>query len=134
LIVVVVNLQATLTVAPSEATVAERFVATCTLENSGDEAVVINVAPLASPSLALQIEDRDGEPVLLPPPPVPPTSLPIETLAPRQRRVAEFAGFLPSWTPAGTYRARFRYVAGRVGPPLFQGSLFSDWVEFRLLS
>jgi hypothetical protein len=130
----VVNLQATLTVAPSEATAAERFVATCILENSGDESVSINAAPLVSPSLALQIEDRDGETVPLPPPPVPPTTLPIEILAPRQQRVAEFAGFLPSWTPAGTYRARFRYVAGRIGPPLFEGSLFSDWVEFRLLS
>jgi len=122
------TLAASLTIDPSEADTAERFVAICRLINRGDEGVSVNVAPLSSPSLALEIRDTSGSPVLLPPPPVPPATAPIERLDAGQERVAEFAGFLPSWTEPGVYRARCRYVGGPHEPT------FSDWVSFRLTS
>ncbi len=120
------TLVARLTVAPSEADAAERFVAVCTLTNAGDEGVTVNVAPLASPSLALELRDGAGAPVYLPPPPVPPSEPPTERLEPGRGAAAEFAGFLPGWTEPGSYRARFRYVAGPDKP------ILSDWVEFTL--
>jgi hypothetical protein len=121
-----VTLVASLTIEPSEADAAERFVAVCTLTNAGDEGVTINVAPLSSPSLALEIQDVAGAPVLQPPPPVPPSEPPMERLEPGQGTAAVFEGFLPSWTEPGTYRARCRYVAGSGDP------VVSDWVGFRL--
>jgi hypothetical protein len=119
-------LAASLWVKPSEAEAPERFVAVCRLANVGDEVVSINVAPLSSPSLALEIRDASGSPVHLPPPPVPPAEPPIERLEAGEGRAAEFAGFLPSWTEPGTYRARCRYVAGP------GETVVSDWVEFTL--
>jgi hypothetical protein len=121
-----VDLVASLAIEPSEADAAERFVAVCTVTNAGDEGVTINVAPLSSPSLALEIQDATGEPVYLPPPPVPPSEPPIERLDAGASAAARFAGFLPSWTGPGTYRARFRYVAGPAEP------VVSDWVGFSL--
>lgn len=122
------TLVATLTIEPTEADAAETFVAVCTLTNAGEEGVSINVAPLSSPSLALQIKDAAGGPVYLPPPPVPPSEPPIERLEPGQGTGAQFAGFLPNWTESGSYQVRFRYVVGPGEP------LVSDWVEFRLTS
>jgi hypothetical protein len=120
------TLVASLTIEPSEASAAERFVAVCTLTNAGDEGVSINVAPLSSPSLALEIEDASGGPVHLPPPPVPPAEPPIEWLGPGQATARSFAGFLPDWTESGAYRARCRYVAGPGQP------VRSTWVGFEL--
>ncbi len=120
------GLVASLTIEPPEADAAERFVALCAITNEGDEGVSINVAPLSSPSLALEIRDVSDGPVHLPPPPVPPSVPPIELLEPGRGTSAEFAGFLPSWTEPGAYRARFRYVAGPGEP------LVSDWVAFTL--
>jgi hypothetical protein len=119
-------LEASLTIEPPEADATERFVATCTLTNVGDEGVSINVAPLSSPSLALEIQEAAGTPVYLPPPPVPPSEPPIERLERGERTSAPFAGFLPSWTEPGSYRARFRYVVGPGEP------VVSDWVAFTL--
>jgi hypothetical protein len=121
-------LTASLTIEPSEAGAPEEFVARCRFVNQGDEVVGINHAALSSPSLALEITDAAGEPVLLPPPPVPSGSPPIETLEAAEETTAAFAGFLPSWTEPGTYRARCRYVAGPGEP------IHSDWVEFTLSS
>ncbi len=115
-----------LTIDPPEAGAAEQFVAVVRLTNAGDQGVSINVAPLSSPSLALEIQDVAGGPVYLPPPPVPPSEPPIEWLEPGQGTAAEFAGFLPSWTEPGAYRARCRYVSGPGEP------IRSDWVEFVL--
>ena len=120
------TLVAGLVIEPPDADAAELFVAVCTVTNAGDEGVSINVAPLSSPSLALQIQDAAGEPVHLPPPPVPRSTPPIERLEPGGKTSAEFAGFLPSWTQPGAYRARFRYVAGPGDP------VVSDWVAFTL--
>ena len=120
------SLRASLTIEPSEADAPEAFVARFCLVNQGDDVVGIYQAVLSSPSLALEITDAAGEPVLLPPPPVPPESPPIERLEAAEETTAEFAGFLPSWTEPGTYRARSRYVAGSGEP------IHSDWVEFTL--
>jgi hypothetical protein len=120
------SLTASLTIEPSEADKPEAFVASCRLVNQGDDVVDINQAALSSPSLALEIADAAGERVLLPPPPVPSESPPIESLAAAEETTAAFAGFLPSWTEPGTYRARCRYAAGPGEP------IHSDWVEFTL--
>ena len=120
------TLVARLTIEPPEANAAERFVAVCTLTNAGGEGISINVAPLSSPSLALEIQDAAGAPVHLPPPPVPPSVPPTEQLEPGQGTAAHFPGFLPSWTEAGAYRARCRYVPGPGEP------IVSNWVAFTL--
>jgi hypothetical protein len=120
------SLTATLTIEPSEADAPEAFVARCRLVNEGDEVVGINRAALSSPSLALEITDAAGEPVLLPPPPVPSESPPIEPLEAAEKTTAEFAGFLPSWTEPGRYRGRCRYVPGSGEP------IHSAWAEFTL--
>ena len=120
------SLTASLTIEPSEADMPEAFVAHLRLVNQGDDVVGINQAVLSSPSLALEIVDAAGERVLLPPPPVPPESPPIEPLEAAEETTAEFAGFLPSWSEPGTYRARSRYAAGPGEP------IHSDWVEFTL--
>jgi hypothetical protein len=122
-----VDLVASLTIEPPEASAAEQFVAVCTVTNAGEEEVAINVAPLSSPSLALEIQDANGGPVYLPPPPVPPLEPPIERLAPGAAATGEFSGFLPAWTEPGAYRVRCRYVAGPGDP------IVSDWREFRLI-
>lgn len=122
------SLTASLTIEPSVAAAPEAFVARCRFVNQSDEVVGINQAALSSPSLALEIVDAAGESVLLPPPPVPSDSPPIEPLEAAEEITAEFAGFLPSWIEPGTYRARCRYAAGSVEP------IHSDWVEFTLIS
>ena len=120
------SLTTSLTIEPSQADAPEAFVAFCRLVNQGDQVVGINRAALSSPSLALEITDAAGEPVLLPPPPVPSASPRIEPLEAAEETTAEFAGFLPSWTEPGKYRARCRYAAGSGEP------IHSAWVEFTL--
>lgn len=120
------SLTASLTIEPSEADAPEAFVARCRLVNQGYQVIGINRAALSSPSLALEIKDAAGEPVLLPPPPVPSQSPPIEPLEAAEETTAKFAGFLPSWNEPGTYRARCRYAAGPGEP------IHSAWVEFTL--
>jgi hypothetical protein len=120
------TLSAHLSIEPPEADAAERFLAVCRLTNAGDEDVSVNPASLSSPSLALEIQDASGSPVHLPPPPIPPAEPQTELLEAGMGKAVEFAGFLPSWTEPGTYRARFRYMAGPGDP------IVSDWVEFTL--
>jgi hypothetical protein len=120
------SLTASLTIEPSEADAPEAFVARCRLVNQGDQVVRINQAALSSPSLALEITDAAREPVLLPPPPVPSEPPSIEPLEAAMETTVEFAGFLPTWTQPGTYRARCRYAAGSGEP------IHSAWVEFTL--
>jgi hypothetical protein len=120
------TLAASLTIDPLESQATERFVATCRLMNVGEGAVDINAAAFSSPSLALEIQDMSETPVLLPPPPVPPLTVQTELLEPGHERVAQFAGFLPSWTEPGAYRARCRYASGPGEP------VVSDWVSFLL--
>jgi hypothetical protein len=123
-------LRAAITVEPRHATVPEELRARCELVNDGDEAAVVNLAPLASPSLALELRDDHDEPVYLPPPPVPPAEVPTAELPSHGRRSVEFSGFLPSWIPPGRYRARFRYVPGSGEGRWLEESVWSAWVEF----
>ena len=120
------TLAASLTIEPLESDATDRFVATCRLTNLGDEGVLINVSALSSPSLVLEIRDISGTPVLQPPPPIPPSTPAIERLEPGQERLAQFAGFLPSWTEPGAYLARCRYASGR------DEQVVSPWVSFLL--
>jgi hypothetical protein len=125
-------LRAKLTIEPREASRTEDFRARCELVNEGDMAATVNVAPLSSPSLALEIADEQDEPLLLPPPPVPTGEIPLAVLAPGEQYSAEFSGFLPAWTPPGRYNARFRYRPGRGDGRWLEGDLWSAWEEFRL--
>lgn len=122
--------RATLTIEPRHAARAEDVNARCELVNDGDEAVVINVAPLSSPSLALELVDAQGEPVHLPPPPVPPADVPLAEVAPRERHSVQFTAFLTPWIPPGRYWARFRYMPGSSEGRWLEGNLWSEWVEF----
>ena len=47
-------------------------------------------------------------------------------LSPGATHTVSLAGFLPSWTEAGRYRVRCRYVAGA------GESVRSDWADFEL--
>ena len=51
-------LRITLDVEPGRAARPEGFMARCRLANDGDQAVVVNLAPLSSPSLALELADE----------------------------------------------------------------------------
>jgi len=110
---------------------AAQLVARCALGNDGDEATTVNLAPLSSPSLALELADERGEPVHLPPPPVPSEDVPLKPLAPGEWITVDFARFLPAWTPPGRYRARFRYIPGTSAGRWHESNHWSDWVEFQ---
>ena len=114
----------------------DELVAEATLENDESTELRVNLSPLAAPSLALQLVDRQGAPVLLPPPPVPGGEPSWATLAPGESRRVRFPGFVPSWTIAGRYRVRFRYVhqppAPRPGD--WTGELFSDWADLQVVA
>lgn len=126
------GLAAELAVAPRRTVRREELVARGVLLNRGDDPVEIDLTPLGSPSLALEIVDAADAPVYLPPPPVPGGETHRVTLAPGERWPVEYAGFLPSWTPPGACRARLRYV-GLVAAPNEPGrtaQVVSDWVKF----
>lgn len=125
-------LRATLEVRPRQADHPDAFTASCELTNEGDADAVVNIAPLSSPSLALELADESGAGVPMPPPPVPPAAIPTAILAPGTRLTAKFPGFLPAWTEAGAYRVRFKYIPGTSDGRWLEGSVWSEWVEFRL--
>lgn len=113
----------------------EDLVAEATLENDESTEARVNLSPLAAPSLALQLADEQGSPVLLPPPPVPGGEPGLATLAPGECRRFGFAGFVPGWTTAGRYRVRFRYVYRPAAPipGIWTGELFSAWADFEVV-
>ena len=126
------RLAAELSVEPRRATRHEELVARGALQNRGDEPVQLDLEPLVSPSLALEIVDAAGAPVHLPPPPVPTGETQGARLGTGDRWPVEYVGFLPPWTPPGAYRARLRYVgrvAGPVGPEQTT-HVVSEWAEF----
>lgn len=129
------HLEARLTVQPAETRPPEEFIAVGTLVNTGVEPMVLNPAPLSAPSLALEIVDAQGSPVLMPPPPVPGGEVTTVELAPGQEHTVQFAGFVPQWTPVGTYRVRLRYVyhPRAPSPREWTGYVASDWVQFRVM-
>ena len=104
---------------------AEELKARGALVNTGADPVEINLDALSSPSLALEIVDAEGSPVLLPPPPVPQATPSRAELAPGGRHTVEYRGFVPHWTPPGSYRTRLRYVDGPY-------RVFAGWVDFAL--
>jgi hypothetical protein len=127
-------LEAQLTVRPRQTSRREEFVALVSLVNQGSEAVIINLAPVESPSLALEIVDASGAPALLPPPPVPRSSATRIRLAPGERHTLEYRGFVPPWFAPGSYRVRFRY---KYRPTTSErdewtGELLSEWEEFTI--
>lgn len=87
----------------------------------GDEPEEIDPVVLSSPSLALEITDQDGAPVLLPPPPVPGTQEPRVLLGPGESYSRTYGSFLPAWTERGTYRVRMSYRGA--GDPVT-----SEWI------
>jgi hypothetical protein len=98
--------------------------------NTGEATIAFLPIHVESPSLALEIEDGRGDPVLLPPPPVPdPSAQPFE-LAPGASYEATYLGFLPPWTQPGPYRVRARLV-GVIGRG---GVAESDWSEITVLA
>jgi hypothetical protein len=110
------------------------MVAEATLWNDDAIEVRMNLAPLAGPSLALQILDAHGSPLLLPPPPVPGGEPSWATLSSGQSEGFRFTGFLPSWTAPGRYRVRLRYLYRPPSPQPgdWTGELVSDWAEFEV--
>jgi hypothetical protein len=125
-------LRATLTIEPITAARPEDFRARGSVVNDGIDPVSISLAPLSSPSLALRIVDERGKSVQLPPPPIPPSDMPLAVLVPGEERAADFPGFLPSWTPPGRYRAQLHYVPGGNGDRWLADTVSSNWVEFEL--
>lgn len=127
-------LVAEVSVRPTRASRPGDLTAVAALANTGSEPVRVNLAPLGAPSLCLQIEDAGQRPVLLPPPPIPSGSAPIADLAPGERHVVAFPGFLPAWTKPGTYRLRLRYdhPTDPGGTGAWTGLLVSDWATFEV--
>jgi len=119
------TLRVELSIEPRTAHTPEAFRAVCAVVNDGDRVREINLDALSSPSLVLELRTGDGEPVFLPPPPVPSGEPAIGRLAPGVRHVASFDGFLPGWTEAGRYEARGRYRSG-------SEAVESGWVPFTL--
>jgi hypothetical protein len=123
-------LNAELKIQPARAQRNEELVAVCSLTNDGDEPLEVTLGPLSSASLCLAIQDEAGSPVLLPPPPVPGGAVETTRIDAGRRLTVEHPAFLPSWTPPGHYRARFRYVAPSSPAGVWAGELHSDWTEF----
>jgi hypothetical protein len=127
-------LDARLTVDPPAAKAPEAFIARGELINRREQPLAVNLAPLSSPSLALQIRDATGAPVSLPPPPVPGGESPSVLLKPGDSYQIEFAGFLPQWTAPGQYHVRLRYVymPANARPDEWTGELISEPATFVL--
>ncbi len=122
-------LKATLLIRPRQGRPAE-LRAWGTLSNTGTVPIAIDLAPLSSPSLALQIEDAGGARVALPPPPVPGGLTSLVTLAPGEGHTVDLGMFLPSWIGAGRYRVCLHYLsqAGSFSAGAWSGEVSADWV------
>ena len=129
------RLELSIIVRPVETGRREEFNALLSLANTGSDPISLNLAPLSSPSLALEIIDGRGDHVPLPPPPVPGGQSPAAELAPGRSHTVQFEGFLPQWVPGGLYRARLRYIYRPAAPSAHEwtGEAASDWAEFRVL-
>jgi len=91
---------------------AEDTVAEGVLVNTGAEPVEVDLVELSSPSLALEVIDAGGRPVLMPPPPTPGRPEMV-TVTPGGRRLVPFRAFVPSSAAPGRYRVRLRYGEAR---------------------
>ena len=130
------RLAAELEVRPDRSARREDFVALGAIVNVGAERLLLNTAPLSSPSLALEVVDTNNAPVRMPPPGVPPLETPRLELDRGQRYLIEFANFFPQWEPAGVYRVRlrYRYRPANPLPDEWSGEVYSTWVQFTVLS
>ena len=83
----------------------------------------------------LEIVNAAGDPVHLPPPPIPGGESPIRELAPGENFVVWMDGFLPEWVPAGKYRTRLSYVFRPIDSmgQTWTGELVSGWAEFQVI-
>ncbi|HEX2196982.1 MAG TPA: hypothetical protein VHJ76_08670 [Actinomycetota bacterium] len=117
-------LRADLRVEPSSTERPEELVATADVR--ADVAVSVDLVPLRSPSLALELRDESGRPAPLPPPPVPGGAREVVELLPGGPRRVEWPGFVPSWFEPGRYEVRVAYRAGEL-------ELTSDWVAFEIV-
>ena len=123
-------LAAELRVVPATAALPEELTARGKLVNVGREPLTLELAPLSSPSLALEIVDADDAPLLLPPPPTPRENVEQVTLAPGEEHAVEYGGFVPQPAKPGAYRARLRYL-GRTRPDAREPTrIVSPWAEF----
>jgi uncharacterized membrane protein len=113
-------LELALTRTATGATRAEDTVAEGVLVNTGTEPLEVDLVELTSPSLALEVVDDKGRPVLMPPPPTPGRPEMI-AIAPGGRRSVSFRAVVPSSAPAGRYRVRLRYGEAR-----------SRWVDLEI--
>ena len=128
-------LKARLTVSPGETRRREDIAAQAILTNVGEEPVTLNLTPLSSPSLALEIVDADSSPLRLPPPPVPGGETQSTRLTPGQSYTLEYPGFFPQWTADGTYRVRLRYLYRPevAASDEWTGQLVSEYVQFSVI-
>jgi hypothetical protein len=125
-------LAAELRVEPATAARPEEFTARGKLVNVGRESLTLELAPLSSPSLAIEIVDAEDSPLLLPPPPTPRQNVEQVTLAPGEEHAVEYGGFVPQSAKPGAYRARLRYL-GRTRPDAREPTrIVSAWAEFTL--
>ena len=129
------RLEVRLSVQPAEARRREEMIAKGTLVNAEVEPLILSLAPLSAPSLALEIVDAQNSPVRLPPPPVPGGVVQTVELAPGESHTVQFEGFLPQWIPTGSYKVRLRYEYRPPQPSAreWTGQVVSDWFEFRIL-
>jgi hypothetical protein len=107
-------LELALTRTATGATRAEDTAAEGALVNTGTDPVEVDLVELTSPSLALELVDDKGRPVLMPPPPTPGRPEMV-TVAPGGRRSIPFRAFVPSSVPPGRYRVRLCYGEARSG-------------------
>ena len=127
-------MEAELTVRPKQTSMREEFVAIVSLVNRSSEMLIVNLAPLTSPSLALDIVDARGDTAPLPPPPVPGLPQTRIQLGSGERHVIEFNGFVPQWFAPGHYRVRLHYTnqPPTPEPNEWTGQVFSDWYDFTI--
>ena len=108
----------------------EELLARGALTNVGHDPLTIELGPLSSPSLALELAGPRG-PIGMPPPPVPGAPQRV-TLGPGQSHAVEYAAFPPPGE-AGPLRVRLRYVVGpQPGAEAWSGDVTSPWVEFEV--
>jgi hypothetical protein len=119
---------------PAKARSPEEVVAVIELRNAGNAPVQLDLWPLRSPSLTIEIRDASDQPVHLPPPPVPGGGHEPLELPPDGTTRLEYRNFLPAWIDRGHYRVRFRYVqsAAPAVANAFGGRVESAWRHFEI--
>jgi hypothetical protein len=125
------DLAATLRVDKQEDVAAAEFALTVTFTNNGSEPQTLNTSQASHPALVLDVRDRNGEHVLLPPPSAPGAEdlAPGELIPPGGSVSVTYAGFLNRDLKPGEYRVRyygeFPALGGTPDDPLR-----SDWLTF----